>query len=110
MNIRNLKLQVAMSPKHDAQRLSNHAAVLRTMIDQFPVSKTVERTLLKAIIKCERRGCDSYIESQVNDKTSLVQVVVLHLCDQAPIRDSQDRKSTRLNSSHSRASRMPSSA
>ena len=54
-------------------------------------------------------GQKQYNQSMIKAKQTVEYMVKLQ-CEQAGIMEGSDRKSTRLNSSHSSQSRMPSSA
>ena len=60
-------------------------------------------------IEGQRRDCENY--ARLHGLTILHEYIDRHISGKTDDRAAfQDRKSTRLNSSHSRASRMPSSA
>ena len=73
----------------------------------------VGSTYTKAVILDEngKMCADTTIRSKINAEQSAI-AAMQEVCDKVGLKDSKelDRKSTRLNSSHSTSSRMPSSA
>ena len=83
---------------------------LRTRGDKFIWSIVVLLALISVLVVYSATGSLAYKMNKGNNEVYLFKQVAFMMIGLALIYFLQDRKSTRLNSSHLRLSRMPSSA